>query len=103
MIKLPKQINILSDIYSVDVIEGTFISSKGTAAQGEFCYDDKVIKIKKLSDASMLKTLLHEIIHGICIDLNLYDGEPHDEAFIDRLSAGLVDTLIRNKMVEVDK
>lgn len=100
--KIPEEINILSDIYSIKIEDDTFISSKGSAAQGEFLYDDKMIKIKKMRESSMLKTFIHEIIHGICIDLNLYENEPHNEGFIDRLATGLADTLIRNDMLKGD-
>jgi hypothetical protein len=47
----------------------------------------------------MLKVIMHEVIHAICHELNLYNDE-HDENFIDRLSVGLVDTLIRNKLLK---
>lgn len=97
--KIPNKINILSDIYTIQIKPDVFLNNDNKALQGEIKYKEKIITLSRLDNSSMVKTLLHEIIHGICMDLKLFD-DGHDEAFIDRLAAGLADTLIRNNMLK---
>jgi hypothetical protein len=99
-LKTPKNINILSDKYKIIVEPDYFVNDNDPSKLlwGDCDLNDKIIRVRKADDAVMLKVIMHEVIHAICHELNLYNDE-HDENFIDRLSVGLVDTLIRNKLL----
>lgn len=97
--KIPQKINIFSEIYTVKQEPEIFPNNTGKMLQGEVCYNTKTIRIVKADSVSMMKTLSHEILHIICSELNLYTEE-HDEAFIDRLATGFIDTMIRNNIIK---
>lgn len=97
--KIPQRINIFSEIYTVKFEPDIFPNNTGKMLQGQADYTNKTIRIVKADTVSMLKTLSHEIIHIICSELNLYSDE-HDEAFIDRLATGFIDTMIRNNIIK---
>ena len=102
--KIPKTINIFSDKYRI-IIEPDYFKNEdnpGVELCGDCNFNDKIIRIKKSDETIMLKTLMHEIIHAICFELNLYDNE-HNENFIDRLSVSLIDTMLRNKFLKGEK
>lgn len=97
--KIPQKINIFSEIYTVKLEPDIFPNNTGKMLQGQADYNNKTIRIVKSDMVSMLKTLSHEILHIICSELNLYSDE-HDEAFIDRLATGFIDTMIRNNIIK---
>lgn len=101
--KIPKTVNILSDIYTVKVEPDIFPNDNGRMLSGEISYANKTIRIAKAENSTMIKTLMHEIIHGICTELSLYDNDIHDETFVDRLAVGLIDTLQRNNLLKGEK
>lgn len=103
--KIPKSINILSDAYKI-IIEPDYFTNENDPAKllcGDCDLNDKIIRVRKSEENIMLKVFLHEVIHAICHELNLYEAGQHDENFIDRLSVGLVDTFIRNKLLKGEK
>jgi hypothetical protein len=98
---IPKKLNILSDAYRI-VIEPDYFTNENDPNKllcGDCDLNDKIIRLRRTENNAMLKVFLHEVIHAICHELNLYDST-HDENFIDRLSVGLVDTLLRNKLLK---
>ena len=98
--KIPKTLNIFSHKYKI-IIEPDFFESENTPGQllqGETDLNDKIIRIRKAENDIVFNTLLHEAIHAVCHEMELYKGE-HDEELINRLTMGLIDTLVRNKMV----
>ena len=97
--KFPRQINIFSEIYTIKIEPDIFPNNSGKMLEGQVCFASREIRIVKSSEISMLKTLSHEIIHIICSELNLYTDE-HDEAFINRLATGFIDTMIRNNIIK---
>ena len=51
----------------------------------------------------MLKTLFHEIVHGVITEFGLDNLiEKNNEIIVDLLSSGIVDTLIRNKIISLE-
>lgn len=96
MFMIPKTVNILSNDYTIQVHNEYWGESP---LLGEILYNDQIIKLKKTTHDNMMKVLFHEIIHGICTELRLYDAE-HCEQFVDNLAVGLYDTLKRNKMLK---
>lgn len=98
--KIPQKINILSTVYTVKTEPEIFPNNSGKMLEGQVDFYDKTIRIVKADNISMLKTLTHEMIHIICAELDLCNGE-HDEAFINRLSTGFVDAMIRNNIIKV--
>lgn len=89
----------MSSIYKIEIQSDNFIDTAGHVCRGNIDFEDRLIKVAKHENPNMLKTFLHEVIHAVCSELELYEGE-HDEAFVDRLAVGLVDTLIRNKLIK---
>lgn len=84
------------------IMEKDYFSNEdipGEMLCGDCNFNDKIIRIRKSQEALELQTLLHEIIHAACFELELYDNE-HDEKFIDRLALSLSDILIRNKLLK---
>jgi len=98
--KLPKSINILSQIYEVESVPDVIIDENRNMLYGRCLFEESRILIYNYNSTQAFKTLLHEIIHAICRDLNLYDAE-HNEKFIDTLATGLTDTLIRNDLIKI--
>lgn len=97
--KIPKHINILSEKYTIKIEPGVFESEDGAQLWGEARQSEKLIRLAKTDPTAMFKTLLHEIIHIVCIELDLYDSE-HSEQFINRMSVGVVDTMLRNNFIK---
>ena len=98
--KLPKSINILSQVYEVESVSDVIIDENRNMLYGRCLVEESRILIYNYNYTEAFKTLLHEIIHAICRDLNLYDAE-HNEKFIDTLATGLTDTLIRNDLIKI--
>ena len=98
--KIPKTINILSEIYTI-IEESDFFEVNGEILRGHVNFEKRIIRVYNPNFVSALKTFYHEVAHIICHELNLYDNE-HNEKFIDTFAIGLADTLIRNKLIKGD-
>ncbi len=98
--KIPKSLNIFSVTYKISIEKDFFLSDEDdNMLRGECDLNSKIIRITKLEETNMLQTLLHEVIHAICHEMDLYEGE-QNEKFVDSLALGLTDTLIRNKFIK---
>lgn len=100
--KLTK-VNILGRIYKIEYKDSPCeVDSKGRESLwGQIDPWDRVIRIydKNKSDEEIFEILLHEIMHGLFIDLNLENMEEEDH---NLLCLALADVLIRNNIVNLN-
>ncbi len=97
--KIPKSLNIFSVVYNIIIEKGYFESSDGSLLRGECDQNNKVIRLTKIEKVNMFQTLIHESIHAVAFEMDLYDNE-HNEKFVDSLALGITDMLIRNKLLK---
>lgn len=105
--KLPDNINIMSTNYTVNYInERSELDPVGLSIlDGVILFDINEIRVyNKLDKETKFKTLFHEMVHGIVREMNIWEIQDHEnsERIVDSVAIGLFDTLIRNRMIEVD-
>jgi hypothetical protein len=100
----PTEVNILGVIYSIQYVDNpTDVDMyKRQALWGQIDFWTRTIRIydagRKIED--IFQSIIHEVLHGICVDLHLKtfnDETNHDD--LDVLALALVDMLIRNGWV----
>jgi hypothetical protein len=93
---MKKRIKILGTNYKLLRVSE---DSKKLTINGEYCYavidhiHNRIYANKKISNSRLRKTLLHEIIHAIDVELVL--GLPHKSIY--RLAAGLASAGVKLK------
>jgi len=69
---------------------------------GTINYEKRKINILRQAPDTTFNTLLHEIIHAIFQENNLLKRcVKKEEAFINQFTSTLIDTLVRNNLVEL--
>jgi Zn-dependent peptidase ImmA (M78 family) len=101
--KLPNKIIIFSIEYKIQY-EENLISEEHSLIKGQIDYRNNLIRLEKnRPEKDILVTLLHEIIHAIFDTLGIGKYvENNQETFIDSLSVGLIDTLLRNNFIKME-
>lgn len=107
MKKRPETINIFGKTYSVTYCDRVVDVDINGERQllGQIDYDTRSIRVfaKDRQLADVLDTLLHEVMHGVAIELKLKhftDEEAHDD--LDVLAMGLTCVLMQNEWIEVE-
>ena len=103
---LPTKIDILSVEYTIEyhAFPSGVDSSKRRALLGQTDFWDRTIRIyttdRTLED--VFSTILHEILHLIDgeLEIGIFADQDHEEEKINRLTAGLFDTMYRNKWLK---
>ena len=100
MYKLPKEVNIMGNIYKVIACETTLEvdPAKRVPLFGTIDFYERIIRIyaHERSDFDLQQVLLHEILHGITQELHL----AIDEEVNDTLATVILDTFIRNGLLK---
>ena len=88
MVKELDEINIMGVDYDIQYVD---VVNKENPEYGEVNFFNSVIKIdNSLSDDMKQVTLIHEIIHCICLGLGLYEIS-ENEIIVQSLSTALYD------------
>ena len=103
--KFPKQINIFSTNYKITYVDQL---EQVNPDGDKLCLGNldpilKEIRIYKNDKTDMWKTLFHEMLHALTIEmqiLEIIESESH-ERIIDNLAVGFVDIMIRNKFFDI--
>lgn len=107
MAKKPKSVNILGTDYTVVYCESASDVDvfRRESLQGQVDFWTSSIRVcESRSLVAQWKTVIHEILHAIgeCADIAmLKNKDNHDQ--LDALANILVDTLIRNKFLEIEE
>ena len=100
----PKTINIMGLTYEVKYVDrpSEVDIHERKSIWGQIDYWTRTIRIyqKGRSRNDIFATLLHEILEGLKQELDLKSLKKHHDE-LTRLSVGLADTLIRNKLVSL--
>jgi len=99
---LPKKLNIMSREYKI-ILHDQWTWGDSTPRYGQIIYEDAEIHLyKNQTEDGLLKSLIHEILHGIIEALSIVEIDTNDNAerIIDTLAVGLGDTIIRNKLLK---
>ena len=99
--RIPKQVDILGHIYSVEIVDTIDDIDQGWDGGkciGQIDHVNSEIRVLSMGDdASTLQALCHEIVHGYSDKLGL----ELTEAEIDRASSLSVEFLKRNNLLKV--
>lgn len=100
--KFPKKLNIGSTIFKIKYIQDRNKIPHELPADGLLDYSNKTIYVyDKMQDVEKIKTLLHEILHAIIYQNDLfwvYENKNH-ETTVEIISNQLVDIFLRNKIL----
>lgn len=106
--KIPKKVNVCGKTYKIVPCQKMLAvdAEETSALYGQTDVYNKVIRVYAGGqDADTLDTLIHEICHAIFAEHRVLrmalDGDM-EEAFVQSWAVAFVDTMIRNKLVEVE-
>jgi hypothetical protein len=99
--KLPTRINILGNTYKIiPCTTTTEVDVFGNQAlYGQIYLRDRTIRVYVAEDRTefdVIQTLIHEILHGICVEMKY---ELNDDQ-IDTFATVILDTFIRNNFIK---
>lgn len=104
----PKSVNILGKVYSIEYVDkpSEVDVFKRKSLWGQIDYWTRTIRIydRGLAMGDVWETIIHEVIHGIVIEMKIDALDQDDSAKhgdLARLSTGLADTFIRNGWLKV--
>lgn len=105
MVNMPAKVNILGMEYAIIYVHSPSEVDifKRQSLWGQIDYWTRTIRIydsgRKASD--LWQTLMHEIIHGISehMKIEVLQGTAN-EKYVDLLATGIVDTLMRNGLID---
>lgn len=95
---IPESIQVGPYPYTVKIVE-RLRSDSGEKLAGHARHGQGIIEIDSEQSAiCMRETLLHEVLHGVCSTVGLWDEKQTytEESFIRCVTAMLLDTLRRN-------
>lgn len=102
----PKTLNIMSTKYKVLYFEHVNLDDRDPTARYDGFIDPDAGEIRINAkggrpEAEVFKTLLHEVLEGLSMELNLCLREEENHDDLDTLSVALLDFLVRNKWIRL--